>query len=138
VAAILDAAPLPEDAGVPVPIQQVGRIRSAILRVLEADEQAPAVRARAFRAVHAAARSAVLGDWAEEIVFGELGWWLGLDREEPLRTETMERAARRLRAAGWQDCPICHVPVMNEIEIQRRERRRRELAEEAARHEVAS
>jgi hypothetical protein len=123
----------PGEDGLPHPIGELVRVRSAARRALELLDEEPTLAAEAFRRVHAAALRAELLDWAIAAVFDELAW--RLDPEDPpADLGPVEQLARRLRRAGFIECPTCRRPLESELTIERVERLRADyLRREAAR-----
>jgi len=131
VAAILGSGPTAEDVGTPESIREIARIRSATVRVLEDDVASADEKTALIRRLFTTANAAALSSWAKQAIRHEIDWYFG--REPRPHVPTAVSAARRLRRAGYKQCPTCLIDVMDEIQLRAFEEADRSwLAEEAA------
>jgi hypothetical protein len=136
VQSILRSAPSAEEADTPEPIREVARIRSAALRILEDEVATAEAKSGLIRRLFDACAAATLPAWARQAIRYEIDWYFG--REPRPHVPTAVTAARRLRRAGYRECPTCRIAVMDEIQIRAFEDADRSwLAEETA-HEQAA
>lgn len=136
VQAILRSGPTAEEADTPASIREVARIRSAALRILEDEVATAEVKSALMRRLFDACGAATLPAWARQAIRHEIDWYFG--REPRPHVPTAVTAARRLRRAGFRQCPTCLIAVMDEIQLRAFEEADRSwLAEETA-HEQAA
>ncbi len=127
VAAILDAAPLPEERGMPSFILEVRRIQSAVVATLEANLEAND-EARLLDGLARQAARAQLPQMALASIVYELR-----RPEPPGPAPTSWQALRQLHHAGYLLCPACRRDVPSPALIDRLEARHREAEREAIR-----
>jgi hypothetical protein len=127
VAAILDSGEAGE-------LEDVARVQSATLRIKEANLELEDEK-RLLLALFQTAKDLPLAAWC---IKGML-WVIGEDVTPfDVPSEKRERAARRLRFAGYDRCPTCEAEVPRELELEHWARGRRwnaEAVETAARRD---
>jgi len=122
VAEILEA---PGRGDVPQALEEVGRFQSAARRIIEADLPA-AEEERLLVALYGLAR-----DTAElvELAVAGIDWELAAAADvTPMPSAGWIGSQRRLRAAGFECCPLCDATIATEGELRRYLQRLREAA----------
>ena len=133
VAALLDAAPTPEERELPRSLQEVSRLRAATRRIMES-RLAPPDEDRMLRAL---GRQAVRVELPELALAGIVAEVRGPDLP-PLPPAGYEQAQDRMRRAGFQRCPACASRLLSEPELDYLRRRRQWASEDQARWEQAA
>jgi hypothetical protein len=122
VAEILEA---PGPGDVPEALAEVGRFQSAARRIIEADLPAEDEQ-RLLYALYGLAR-----DTAElvELAIAGIDWELAAAADvTPIPSAGWVGSQRRLRAAGFECCPLCDAKIATEGELRRYLQRLREAA----------
>jgi hypothetical protein len=111
VAAILDAA----RPGLPEPIAEVERIRSAVRRILDANLSLEAEQ-RLLAGFLPVIKGCAVPEWASDVFLRETEPTCSVPSP---RTMSWAERQRRLRRVGYQLCPCCGGHIVTEDDLER-------------------
>jgi hypothetical protein len=99
-------------------MDRIGVYRQAMRQILRHDGLDTEVRIREMVNLAQHARREPYADLIARALLSELEWSIDRDTLEAQKAfdDEMERAARKLRAEGRQECPTCRTPLSNETD----------------------